>query len=88
MKIRTLFKIQSNVEEKAIPSDILDDLEKVTYYSGTTKTEIPIFDMHLTHLVRAFAKLLQDPIPITYQVDEEDITLLNLIKKLVRRKPN
>ena len=38
MKIRTLFKIQSDVEEKAIPSDILNDLEKITYYSGTTKT--------------------------------------------------
>ena len=88
MKIRTLFNFQADVEEKARPSDILNDLEKITYYSGTTKTEIPILDMHLTHLVRAFAKLLQDPIPITYQVDEEDITLLNLIKKLVRRKPN
>ena len=41
MKIRTLFKIQSDVEEKAIPSDITQNTgNQLVSNSGTTSTSL------------------------------------------------
>lgn len=55
MQIKKLLKIQSLIEERAVPSDMLD--EGLTYWSETHKTSFKILDMHLIHFIRAFSKM-------------------------------
>jgi hypothetical protein len=59
MKIKGLIKIQSLVENRAVPSD-LESLLNLTYYSKSKMQIINIGDMHLTHFVRVFAKMLEN----------------------------
>jgi hypothetical protein len=58
MKIRHLLRIQSEVEKRAVDSD-LDSILNLTYYSKSKMQMLNIGDMHLTHFVRAFAKMLE-----------------------------
>ena len=58
MKIRHLLEIQSEVEKRAVDSD-LDSILNLTYYSKSKMQMLNIGDMHLTHFVRAFAKMLE-----------------------------
>ena len=58
MKIKHLIRIQSEVEKKAVPND-LESLLNLTYYSKSKMQIINIGDMHLTHFVRVFAKMLE-----------------------------
>ena len=50
MKLRTLLNIQRSVEERAIPSDVLEF--DSTHHSQSKDTEINILDLHLTHAIR------------------------------------
>lgn len=74
MKIKTLLKIQSEVEERATPSDVLSLLNLV-YYSKSKMELINIGEMHLTHFVRVFAKMLES----------NDSPLQNQINKIKER---
>jgi len=58
MKIKQLLEIQSFLEKRAVPSD-LESLLNLTYYSKSKMQIINIGDMHLTHFVRVFAKMLE-----------------------------
>lgn len=58
MKIKHLLRIQSEVEKRAIDSD-LDSILNLTYYSKSKMQMFNIGDMHLTHFVRVFAKMLE-----------------------------
>jgi len=58
MKIKHLLRIQSEVEKRAVDSD-LDSILNLTYYSKSKMQMLNIGDMHLTHFVRAFAKMLE-----------------------------
>ena len=59
MKIRHLVRVQSEVENKPIPND-LESLLNLTYYSKSKMQMFNIGDMHLTHFVRVFAKMLDN----------------------------
>ena len=59
MKIRHLLRIQSEVEKRAVDSD-LDSILNLTYYSKSKMQMLNIGDMHLTHFVRAFVKMLEN----------------------------
>jgi len=70
MKIKTLLKIQSEIEERAIPSDLINMLN-LTYYSKSKMELLNIGDMHLTHFVRVFAKMLQsNDSPLQNEIDK------------------
>jgi hypothetical protein len=66
MKIHKLLAIQSIIEDRRIPSDmvnITEEFEKPSikfdehwYYSASKDEFINIMDMDLTHLIRAFIK--------------------------------
>ena len=56
MKIKDLIKIQEVVSKRATPIDILD--ETSVYHSAGRGIDIPILEMDLTHVVRAFKKLI------------------------------
>jgi hypothetical protein len=58
MKIKHLLRIQSEVEKRAVDSD-LDSILNLTYYSKSKMQILNIGDMHLTHFVRVFAKMLE-----------------------------
>jgi len=58
MKIKHLLRIQSEVEKRAVDSD-LDSILNLTYYSKSKMQMLNIGDMHLTHFVRVFAKMLE-----------------------------
>ena len=74
MKIKHLLRIQSEVEKRAVDSD-LDSILNLTYYSKSKMQMLNIGDMHLTHFVRAFAKMLES----------NDNPLQNKIKKMRER---
>jgi len=59
MKIKHLLRIQSEVEKRAVDSD-LDSILNLTYYSKSKMQMLNIGDMHLTHFVRAFVKMLEN----------------------------
>ena len=53
MKLDVIFKVQSIIDERAIPSDILELLDD-TYYSKSKAKEIRLGDMDITHFVRVY----------------------------------
>jgi len=70
MKIKQLLEIQSFLEKRAVPSD-LESLLNLTYYSKSKMQIINIGDMHLTHFVRVFAKMLEsNDSPLQNEIDK------------------
>jgi hypothetical protein len=58
MKLRDLLKIESVVDKRAVPSDMLElDIE---YFSESRQESIDIMDMHLVHFIRVYAKMHED----------------------------
>ena len=55
MKLIKLLQIQSIIEERIIPSDMREQCNQ-TYFSESKAEHIPIGDMDLIHLIRAFNK--------------------------------
>ena len=55
MKVIEALKIQSILDNREIPCDMHDEL---TYYSESQDKYIKVHDMDITHLVRAFLKVL------------------------------
>ena len=53
MKIKDILKIQSIIDQRAIPSDILEFLDQ-TYYSESKEDHIKLGDMHIIHFIRMF----------------------------------
>ena len=53
MKLDVIFKVQSIIDERAIPSDILELLDD-TYYSKSKDRDIRLGDMDITHFVRVY----------------------------------
>ena len=70
MKIKHLLRIQSEVEKRALDSD-MDSILNLTYYSKSKMQLLNIGDMHLTHFVRAFAKMLEsNDSPLQNEIDK------------------
>lgn len=58
MKLRDLLKIESVVDKRAVPSDMIElDIE---YFSESRQESIDIMDMHLVHFIRVFRKMHED----------------------------
>ena len=53
MKLDVIFKVQSIIDERAIPVDILELLD-TTYYSKSKNRDIRLGDMDITHFVRVY----------------------------------
>ena len=69
MKLRTLLNIQRSVEERAIPSDVLEF--DSTHYSKSKDVEINILDLHLTHAIRILNNYLEDNVYPRYSDRQE-----------------
>lgn len=70
MQIKKLLKIQSLIEERAVPSDMLD--EGLTYWSETHSTSFKILDMHLIHFIRAFSKMQEKLFSLEAEKEAEE----------------
>ena len=53
MKIKDILKIESIIDKRATPSDVLEFLDQ-TYYSKTKDEHIKYGDMHIAHFLRVF----------------------------------
>jgi hypothetical protein len=53
MKLDVIFKVQSVLDNRAIPHDIIGLLD-TTYYSKSKEKEIRLGDMDITHFVRVY----------------------------------
>lgn len=70
MKIKGLVKIQSLVENRAVDCD-MDSILNLTYYSKSKQQIIPIGELHLTHFIRIFAKMLEsNDSPLQNEIDK------------------
>ena len=58
MKLKDILKIQSIIESRATPYDILE--EEYTYYSKSKDEYINLLDLHLIHFIRIFLRQVED----------------------------
>jgi len=69
MKLRTLLEIQKAVEERAIPSDVLEF--DTVHFSKSKGYNVKILDLHLTHAIRILNNYLDDNIYPRYSDRQE-----------------
>jgi hypothetical protein len=74
MKLKTIFEIQSILDNKAVPCDMLEFLE-VEYYSSSKETFLKYGDMHITHFIRALEKKLIDQEEIITRLSKKNSNL-------------
>lgn len=60
MDVKTLLRI-CKATGRTIPCDMHDQISQ-TYYSESKAEHIPIGDMDIVHLIRAFNKMKSDPL--------------------------
>ena len=58
MKLKDILKIESIVEGRATPYDILES--GYTYYSKSKDEYIDLLDLHITHFIRIFLKQVEE----------------------------
>ena len=59
MKLDVIFKVQSIIDNRATPSDILEILDD-EYFSKSKGVHIRLGDMDITHFVRVYNKSDED----------------------------
>ena len=59
MKLDVIFKVQSIIDNRATPSDILEILDE-EYFSKSKGVHIRLGDMDITHIVRVYNKSDED----------------------------
>ena len=78
MKLDVIFKVQSIIDERAIPVDILQLLD-TTYYSKSKDRDIRLGDMDITHFVRVYSNLKDtDNVSIADKLDKVRLQLTDI----------
>ena len=92
MKLKDILAIQSIVEGRATPYDLLES--GYTYYSKSKDEYIDLLDLHITHFIRIFLNLVEENNTTTTALDEAVAELFKKsknkeeIKKLLERIQN
>ena len=68
MKLKDILQIQSIVEGRATPYDLLES--GYTYYSKSKDEYIDLLDLHITHFIRIFLKQVEE---FNKSIDKERI---------------
>ena len=76
MKLDVIFKVQSIIDERAIPDDILELLD-TTYYSKSKDRDIRLGDMDITHFVRVYNNI-EDRGDISNKLDKIRVQLTDI----------
>ena len=58
MKLKDILQIQSIIEKRATPYDILEN--NFTHYSKSKDEYIELLDLHLIHFIRIFLKQVEE----------------------------
>ena len=58
MKLKDILQIQSIIESRATPYDLLES--GYTYYSKSKDEYIDLLDLHITHFIRIFLKQVEE----------------------------
>ena len=58
MKLKDILQIQSIIEKRATPFDILEN--NFTHYSKSKDEYIELLDLHLIHFIRIFLKQVEE----------------------------
>ena len=78
MKLDVILKVQSIIDERAIPVDILELLD-TTYYSKSKDRDIRLGDMDITHFVRVYSNLKDtDNVSIADKLDKVRLQLTDI----------
>ena len=78
MKLDVIFKVQSIIDERAIPVDILELLD-TTYYSKSKDRDIRLGDMDITHFVRVYSNIKDtDNVSIADKLDKVRLQLTDI----------
>jgi len=82
MKLDVIFKVQSIIDERAIPVDILELLD-TTYYSKSKDRDIRLGDMDITHFVRVYSNIKDtDNVSIADKLDKVRLQLTDIENQL------
>jgi len=79
MKLKDILEIQSTIDKRATPYDLLEN--GYTYYSKSKDEYIELLDLHLIHFIRIFLNLVEEN---NKSIDKEKLnkmrtTMLNLL---------
>ena len=78
MKLDVIFKVQSIIDERAIPSDILELLD-TEYYSKSKGVHMRLGTMDITHFVRVYSNLKDtDNVSIADKLDKIRLQLTDI----------
>ena len=82
MKLKDILQIQSIVEGRATPYDLLES--GYTYYSKSKDEYIDLLDLHITHFIRIFLKQAEENNKIIHKerIDEMQHTLNQMYEHL------
>ncbi len=82
MKLKDILQIQSIVESRATPYDLLES--GYTYYSKSKDEYIDLLDLHITHFIRIFLKQVEENNKIIdkERIDEMQHTLNQMYEDL------
>ena len=68
MKLKDILQIQSILEKRATPFDILEN--NFTHYSKSKDEYIDLLDLHITHFIRIFLNLVEENNNTSTALDE------------------
>ena len=88
MKIKDILKIESIIDKRATPSDVLEHLD-THYYSKSKDEHIKYGDMHIAHFLRVFINkdYLEDMFSKIIKLHNESVEDGSYYKKHPEIKP-
>ena len=82
MKLDVIFKVQSVLDNRATPHDIIGLLD-TTYYSKSKDRNIRLGDMDITHFVRVYSNIKDtDNVSIADKLDKVRLQLTDIENQL------
>ena len=79
MKLKDILEIQSTIDKRATPYDLLES--GYTYYSKSKDEYIDLLDLHITHFIRIFLNLVEENNTTTTALDEAVTEVFKKSKK-------
>ena len=79
MKLKDILEIQSTIDKRATPYDLLES--GYTYYSKSKDEYIDLLDLHITHFIRIFLNLVEENNTTSTALDEAVTEVFKKSKK-------
>ena len=79
MKLKDILEIQSTIDKRATPYDILES--GFTHYSKSKDEYIDLLDLHITHFIRIFLKQVEEYNTTSTALDEAVTEVFKKSKK-------